>query len=335
MRNCPVCNSNNFEVLWRSTFLVPDGFTQPNYLDWKRCECGMIYGDNETITQKDYDTYYIERYGYGVIGLESTNTLMERGKYIVDTFDKKSVVVDFGGGESGLPEYLRENGFNNVALVGCGSEMPPTADVIIAHHVLEHVYDMNEVMEKITNSLWKDGALIVDVPDAGRMALENTEKFPMMDYTQVHINHFRLFDMLNLARRWGFELVETQSYHARFGTARMYVFIKNKNIVGEFVKHHVLENVSYKLAELAKLGKEEVCVWGFGDIASHCLSQVWPNVKYFVNSDPAFVGATIKGLPVYTKPIDDLPIVVIAQAQRQSLLQYIKSLGIKNRIIEI
>jgi SAM-dependent methyltransferase len=334
MRKCPICNSEYFEVLWHADFLVPDGWTQPDYLDWKRCDdCGMIYGDNPVITQKDYDKYYIERYGYGVIGLESTNTLKERAVYISKHFAPDVNILDFGGGESGLPTYLRELGFDNTTLVGCGDPMPKDIDVAVAHHVLEHIYDLDEAMDKIVMSLKWGGTLIIDVPDSGAMAFEDSE-FPIGDYTQVHINHFRIIDMLKLMRKWGFELKETQSYHARFGTARIYVFIMNPRIIGDTVKKRVTGNIERNFEVLRELGDKEVCFWGLGDIAEYCLANVPLNIKYFIDNNPAFRGATVRGLPVYEKPIDNLPIVVIAQAQKDRLLAHIAS-ECENEVIVI
>lgn len=335
MRKCPICDSNKRETLWRADFLVPDGWTQPAYLEWMRCECGMIYGDNPTITQDDYDTYYIERYGYGVIGLESTNTLMERGDYIANHFPKDSKIIDFGGGESGLPEYLGEMGYTNVTLIGCRQELPGDQDVIVAHHVIEHIYDVQQAMNRIAGALKEGGTLIVDVPDSGAMAFElGPDSFSLGDYTQVHINHFRVIDMLNLMRAYGFEMTETHSYHARFGTARMYVFVKGLHIMGEKVRDFVVPNIAAKVDKLRKIGNRAVIVWGFGDIASHCLAQVKLNVQYYVCNDPAFKGATIGGLPVLDEPNTNHPIVVLSQAQRGKLIERIKA-TCQNEIIVI
>lgn len=336
MRDCPVCKSSERVILWRSDFVHPDGWTQPDYLDWCRCKCGMIYGDNPDITQKDYDTYYIERYGYGVVEPDGApkidglhDQLRQRGLYVAENYDKDARVIDFGGGESGLPEQLRELGFDNVSLVGCGDELPPS-DVIIAHHVFEHIYDIDEAMEKIKGSLVEGGIFLIDIPDSGAMAL-SPKPYPMSDWTQVHINHFRVIDMIRMMERFGFELKDTQGYPARFGPARMFVFINDSEAVYKGSGF----DLSDKMAKLRDLGNREVIVWGFGDIAAHLLANVWPNVQYFCCNDPAFQDATIRGLPVYEKPITDHPIVIMAQVHQDRLIENIKKMGVENEIIVI
>ena len=336
MRKCPGCNSAFREKSWRSDYLVPDGWTRPPYLDWLRCEdCGMIFGDNEIVTQKDYDAYYKERYGYGVTDEACVARLKNRAEYIRSKYPSQQPrIVDFGGGDGILSDSLRELGFNDVWNYGVGDDMPQHADVIIAEHVLEHIYDMNQAMSTIINALKDRGVLIVDVPDAGRIAIERNPKTPILDYSQVHINHFRLFDMLNLMRKWGFELIEESGYHERGSACRMYVFVKDAKLVASASKYFVTRSIQEKVAKLRGMSDDTVCVWGFGDIAATSLEGWLPNVQYFVCNDPAFIGATIQGIPVYDAPIDDIPVIVIAQSQKEKLIQHIKEVC-TNRIIEI
>ena len=334
MRDCPVCRSSERVVLWRSDFVVPDGWTKPPYLDWNQCECGMIYGDHPDVTQQDYDTYYKERYGYGVTDEGALNRLKQRSEYISDIFGRNAKIVDFGGGEGGLTDMLKEKGFDDVYLYGVGDTMPKRVDCVIAEHVLEHVYDLEEAMELITNALKYSGVLIIDVPDAGRMAFDRSQDLPILDFSQVHINHFRINDMLRLCERFGFELFYTGAYSERFGIGRMFVFYKNANIAG-LSKMHVQTNMAAKIAACDELGDRELVMWGVGDIAMQCLANTNMNIKYFVCNDPAFNGATIQGKPVKEHPDTDHPILIIAQSQKKQLIENIKALGVRNELIVI
>jgi len=326
MRPCPVCNSGNRLKLWRSDFLIPDGWKRPAYIDWFRCDCGMIYGDHPTVTQEDYDWYYTEKYGYGVSDDANKVRLCDRAVYIANRFENASKVVDFGGGDSGLCDVLNQYQFFNVTNYGCGDEMPDNVDVIIAEHVLEHIYDMNEAMGKISKALKTGGTLIIDIPDAGIMAVERPVEMPILDFSQVHINHFRMIDLLRLMENYGFELQETSEYHERKGGCRMYVFVKDSTIVGRVSDTFVNRNMAEKEQALRKLVDQPVVVWGYGDIAAHLLARYFPNVQYFVCNDPAYVGETINGLPVYDKkPNDTFPVLVIAQSQKGALIDRIKS----------
>ncbi len=335
MRDCPVCNSHYREVLWTSPFLVPDGWTKPPYLDWCECECGMLYADNPDATQADYDIFYKERYGFGVVDSGVHARLHNRAHMLAAKMYHNNRVVDFGGGESGLKEILMQTwGFTDVHNYGVGDTMPANVDVIIAEHVLEHIYDMNAAMETITSSLKPGGMLIIDIPDAGRMAFDRPAEMPMLDFSQVHINHFRTIDMLNLMKRWGFELYETKDYFERFIRSRMFVFIKGMN-VGRTSRQYVQDNIAVKLEALKRIGNREVIVWGCGDIALHCLALHPLNVAYFVDIDPAYQGATINSIQVLDKPHSNHPIVVNCSTQKSLLLRYIEEQGYTNELIVI
>ena len=337
MRRCPICNSDKRLQLWRADFLVPTGWKRPKYLDWFKCDCGMIYGDNPDITQKDYDWYYDNKYGYGVNDFQNQKRLSDRAEYIC-SIPNISTVADFGGGDGGLNKFI-ENRLEYPSIkvynIGCGDEIPVNVDLVIAEHVLEHVYDMDEAMNKITSSLKPNGYLIVDIPDAGMMAVERPSEMPILDFSQVHINHFRVIDLLRLMDRYGFELEKTKEYHERHGGCRMYVFVKDKTIIGRISDIFVNRNIAERCEKIKQLGDQPVCVWGCGDIAMMTLAKQLPNVQYFVDSDPAYRGETINGLPVYEVPVDDLPIVVIAQSQKNGILDNIKRLGLTNKVIVI
>jgi len=317
-------------------FLVPFEFTQPQYLAWRKCACGMIYADNETITQADYDKYYRERYGYGVND-EQQQQRMDSRAYLVNELarDRDARIVDFGGGEGGLKHILEKRYYmRDVHSVGAGDHIPHNIDILIAEHVLEHVYDMREVMLKFRN-VKPGGVVIVDVPDAERIAEELPPEMPILDYHQKHINHFSFADMVGMMNRHGFSLQRFFSYEERFMPCRCYIFRRRVIDVFESSRAYVEKNVAEKVKKLKALGDKPVIVWGLGDIALHCLSQHMPNVMYFVDNDPAYEGAVVADTPVLDSVEDDYPIVIIAQSQKKKLIENIRSIGVKNRIIEI
>ena len=53
-------------------------------------------------------------------------------------------------------------------------------------------------------------------------------------------------------------------------------------------------------------------------------TRLWPTTK----------AVSKQLLPVYDKPIDDIPVIVIAQSQKEKLINHIKEVC-TNRIIEI
>lgn len=335
MRNCPCCEASKATVLWRSEWLNPDGWPRPPYLDWKRCtHCGMIYGDHPDASQAQYDEYYNKFYGYGVKDAQQEQRIKDRADNVAQRFPNDTRVVDLGGGKEGLADRLWQHDIANVFVIEAGERIPLNIDLMFCEMVLEHIYDLPSAMQNIANSIVDGGTLIVDVPDATAVAFAGSRKMPMLDYHQPHINHFRLIDMLNLMRRWGFELVDTFGYTERNLPCRYYEFVKDIDIIGEKSCEVVTGNMAVKIKRIKALGDKPCILWGVGDIASYVLAHHMPNIQYYVSNDPAFKGATIGGLPVLEKPIDNLPVLVIAQAQKHLLLKRIRE-TCDNEIIEI
>lgn len=341
MRNCPVCDWNIAQPVWEMKFIVPDGWKRPEKILWVSCDdCGMVFAEAFGSVQEDYNWYYNNKYGYGVADAEAKYRLQKRADYIAGLsrqLGKTPRVMDFGGGDSGFKDILAKHGIRDVIEIGAGSGewVGEKASVTLASHVLEHVYDMNEAMTIISENTQDQGILLVDVPDAYLIAQEASPVLPILDFNQVHINHFRPSDMIRLAARWGFTLLNMETYRERGGVIRFFVFTKDGDFVAKRSSEVVQKNVIEKVLKLQAIGDREVIVWGCGDIALHCLTKVDLNIQYFVDSDPAYRGATIKGLPVLKRPNTDHPIVVNCSTSKKSLIKHIKSIGIQNELIII
>lgn len=334
MRACPICESIGRKLVWHQTFLVPEKWTQPAYLDWFVCRnCGMTYGDNPDITQRDYDKYYNERYGFGVEDAEARQRQQNRAQMISTSFQDKSVlVVDFGG-VGILSGYLKDYGFSNVVDIGAGEKLPSDIDCLVAEHVLEHIYSLPEVMREISSHMKIGAVLIVDGPESAGIA--ERSKMPMLDWHQKHINHFTYFDYMNLMRTHGFEFVGAGNYIERGNPCMHMVFGRAEM---DRVALSSVTRIKSSTEEMLKKLREisgEVVVWGCGDVALHLLSIYRPNIKYFVDKDPALKGATIAHKLVFdTVALNEpAPIVVIAQSQRDSILSDIRAAGLRNKLI--
>ena len=336
MRACPICESIGRELVWHQSFLVPEKWTQPAYLDWFVCRnCGMTYGDNPDIHQRDYDKYYRERYGFGVEDQEARQRQQNRAQLVSTMFqDKSALIVDFGG-VGILSGYLKDYGFTRVLDIGAGEKLPDNIDCLLAEHVLEHIYELPEAMREISTHMKIGSVLMVDGPESAGIA--ERSDMPMLDWHQKHINHFTYFDYMHLMRLHGFEFVGAGNYiergnpcmHMLFGRAKMdRVAVSSVNRI-----RSSMDKMLTKLREISG----DVVVWGCGDIALHLLSIYKPNIKYFVDKDPALKGAIIAGKLVFdcVAQNEPAPIVVIAQSQRAAILADIKEAGLKNRVITI
>jgi SAM-dependent methyltransferase len=336
-RPCPICLSPSRILVFSMSYLIPDGWTLPDQIDWYTCgKCQMIYGDG-SFTQSDLDTYYRERYGYGINSPANIQRLKSDAAMIATALGSENTnacIVDFGGagddGKSVLVEELLWRGFAGAVCVGVGDALPAECDVIYASHVIEHVYDLPETMRTISAALKPDGLLIIDVPDA--TGLLQQWKMPILDFNTKHVNHFTLRTLLELGHRHGFESVKVRPYELENAPAYQ-VYFKRLGVAYESA-WHITANIGRRIEKLREI-HEPVNVWGLGDITWHILSQVDLDVLDYIDNDPAYRQATYSGKPVQERPVNSAPIVILAQGQRGRLIANIRAAGVTNQIIEV
>lgn len=348
MRKCPVCehstyNDNDYgdpgiEVkrteVFSMTYQIPDGWTLPSEITWYTCnQCQMSYGDGD-FNQAMLDKYYMERYGYGVSNPDNAERLRLDAEQIASTRLRNTLIVDFGGagddGESIYINWLKKRGMENSYCIGPGTNMPDNCDVIYASHVLEHIYDLPETMQRITKALAPDGLLIVDVPDA--TGLLNRWKMPILDFNTKHLNHFTLRNLLDLGHYHGLESVMVKSYELEYAPC-FQVHFKRLDVARTSAAH-IHSHSALRHAKLANI-REAVNIWGMSDIVWNTLATSDLEILDYIDNDPAYRGQTFKGKPILERPTNDAPIVIMAQGQRKRLIENIRKQGVKNEIIEI
>jgi len=333
-RECPVCMHTRREQIFSMKYRVPDDWPLPSEITWYACdECGMIYGDGD-FDQAMLDDYYQRLYGYGVNNPANTERLRGEARMIVDMVSSAATVVDFGGsgddGESIFLNSLSDYGARNVISVNAGDKLPPFCDVIYASHVLEHIYDLPEVMRRLVAALAPGGTLIVDVPDA--LGLLQRWKMPILDYNTKHLNHFTMRNLLELGYRHGLEAVSERRYELEFAPCMQVQF--RRVDVARTSAAHVISNDEARYAKLMGIDFP-VNVWGMSDIVWHTLADFDLDVLDYIDNDPAYRGQTYNGKPVLERPTNDAPIVIMAQGQRGRLIENIRAMGVENRIIEV
>lgn len=341
MRPCPVCESDKRDTKFRQSFLVPDGWTLPSYVDWFVCRsCGMIYGDSPEMTQEAYNTYYQTKYGFGVEDEQSHKRQLAladwaKKQHEGNLLDYDALIVDFGGGEGVLTKKLRNYGFHNVINIEAGDGLPVNIDRLFAEHVLEHIYDLPITMQTIASCMKPRGLMVIDGPESGQIAVHH--KTSMLDWHSKHINHFTMFNYLHLMHRYDFTNIFAATYEERNHNCMQFVFQKqNPDTFYDMSIQHITASLTDIVAKLDALEDKEVIVWGVGDLCLHALSLKMPNVRYFVDKDPAFRDTVIAGHPVFSfvQKNDLTPILIIATGQKQNILDNIRAERLsKNELI--
>ncbi|TRV11694.1 MAG: class I SAM-dependent methyltransferase [Microcystis wesenbergii Mw_MB_S_20031200_S109] len=222
LRNCPICQEENGEILYAQNFVLPEGHPLSNGYDILCCDrCGFVYADT-TVSQKDYDIFYTKLSKYedkktATGGGESpydAARLQKTAECIAEFLPDKSVrILDIGCANGGLLGYLKKLGYNNLCgldpspicaettkqkydietYTGSMFELPDSFgvfDVIILSHVLEHIQDVSSALTNLKDILDKNGILYAEVPDAKRYL--NFYVSPFHYFDTEHINHFSL-----------------------------------------------------------------------------------------------------------------------------------------------
>jgi len=339
--NCPICKSKPADS-FRMNFDIPDGWTLPRDNLVKFCDkCGFVWMDNEA-TQKDYDTYYRDRYGFGVNNHDNYALLNYVTNIIFDLVRNKDIkIADFGGGEGILVGKLKEVGFTDISVwdVDDSNPGPGSIDLVIANSVIEHIYDLDGMMQRFKKALKPDGYVYGQVPESFSYA--DRAWPPILDYNTKHINHFGVFQMDLMFTNYGFSCTHRLHYEYAPLNVPCYMAIYRNNGMEDFFEKVKMRIINYTdLAERSITHKihTPVVIWGLGDIAWHILGHsehTGLEIAELIDIDPAYKGTMINGIPVKDKVETDYPILIMAQGQKQGIKDNIKKLGLKNEVIDI
>jgi len=334
---CPICNHSKRRDSWTLSFRIPDGWTLPAHNTVCLCQtCGMIWYDNDA-TQADYDTYYATK--YCDYGLDTPEHHM-RQEGIVEAvfwrFPRTARIADFRGGLGYVGKRLRALGYQDVVPWNVGDAEPVCVDLIIASHVLEHVYDLRETVEAFARALVPDGCVLAEVPDALRYA--TLQAPPLLDYQTQHINHFTPFCLDYLFARGGFSCIGRQSVQFQQYTNYRALYRCDHHLTPYTESRRTIRaNMGRRIAALQRIA-EPVIVYGCADTTWYLLDKV-PGlpVAYYVDENTAAYppGSTIGGVPVQQAVTSAHPILVLAAGQRAAILAKIRAAGLKNEIIQV
>jgi hypothetical protein len=320
---CPICGKQPIDS-FDMNFEVPDSWPLPKHNQWLLCSCGFVWLFNHA-TEDNYNEYYLRCYIGANFNSEPPHRerLWGMAEFISKHFDSNISIVDFGGGDGVLGRYLKEYKFNNYMICDVGQSIPP-CDLIVASHVIEHIYDLN----KMTANFAVANTVLAEVPEA--LAYSYRDKPAMLDYQTQHINHFGVSQLDRLFSNYGFSCEHREISEFPLLNMPTYRAIYKKNGY-----HRMFDRVKSVLDCPPLHTDKPVIVWGLGDYAMWVLANNNIGVSSFVDLSKQYRGMTIMGKPILDHVEGDDPILVIARGKQKEIVEYIKSLGIKNEVIVV
>lgn len=208
MRLCPICTHNGKRVIMNGYDGVKAAYGEVNSVCLFECtRCGHRYVDALKLTQAWLDDYYLNRYQTDdkPYSDERLNSLAECVISYSDKTWMQYKVLDIGGMDEELVKRLRNKNVRAVP-VGVGDRANEKYyDAVILSHTLEHVYDVPAMFERIKAALIPGSLLFVESPV--HIGYKDPKEY---DYHWQHVNKFRPFELVELFKRNGFNVLTSE-----------------------------------------------------------------------------------------------------------------------------
>ena len=240
---CSLCNS---QTLKKRSGSVRDS---KNLEIFECLDCGLVFlSEDSHIDDKFYeDSNMHQDFDFNKWKNETLVDDMRRFKFLENSLINKKI-LDFGSGNGGFLKFAKdiskkvlgvelekavishykeekiplENDLNNIN---------EKFDLITSFHVIEHIKEPLEILEKLSNLLEENGKLIIEVPNANDalLTIYENEAFSHFTYWSCHLYLYTRHTLELLAKKAGLE-VEFIKHIQRYPLSNhLYWLSKNKS----------------------------------------------------------------------------------------------------------
>jgi len=238
---CKLCGSKNHKKREGS---VRDN---KNLEIFECCDCGLVFLSDDTINEDFYESSNMHGgFDFQKWRNQTNEDDTRRFDFIKNSIVNKEI-LDFGSGNGGFlkqakslckyacavelekavkPFYKEEN----IELYSDLDECTKQFDIITSFHVIEHIKEPLEILEKLKEKLKKNGKLIIEVPNANDalLTIYESEGFSNFTYWSCHLYLYTQHTLSMLAKQAGFKvefIKHIQRYHL---SNHLYWLSKNK-----------------------------------------------------------------------------------------------------------
>lgn len=370
-RKCPICSSDNYNLIKKVEMIVPKGFLLSGSFDLVSClDCGFVYSNFDD--KEEFGKYYAS-YTSICNGNYSINDglkiLNDRTVSFIEKYtDINSYVLDIGCSYGVTLLSLKNKGYKNIygvdldndainylksnninASIGSidnfVSEYSNKFDLVVLRHIVEHLINPSEVINIISKYLKPNGKIYIESPNLALYYLSND--FPGYFIEYEHINHFSLESLNNLMSEYN--LIASNSYSDIYPTL-MAIYQKHETNKSPFIKTFDSELMIKSLSEcnhsgdvvyrnLDRIKYDNIAIWGVSThvyrVLTHTILKDL-NIKLLVDSNPIIQNQEILGMHVMNiDTIDnfDGTILICGRSSYNSIMSDIKKRGIRNKIV--
>ena len=236
--SCPVCKNENLKLFLKGK----DHFASKETFNIEQCEtCGFLF-TQDFPSEKNIDSYYVSD-DY-ISHSDSRKGLMNKlyhqvrkymlgrkTKLVEKQFSQKGTLLDIGAGTGYFANEMKNTGWAVAAIEKSVQarnfikekwnidaqedkalfEIPQhSVDVITLWHVLEHIENLNEVMQQLHKILQSNGTLFVALPNAASFDAKHYQSFWAAYDLPRHLWHFTPQTFALLASKHNFKIVKTK-----------------------------------------------------------------------------------------------------------------------------
>ena len=285
---------------------------------------------------------------------------------------KDSTILDVGGSWGELAEFLMSKGYKNVVVADpnpkCvqnmedkgiehvkanSSEMADALknrkfDMIIMNHILEHIVDINDALDAVTELLADDGHLFIEVPDIE--GYNDYSDAPYFYLTYEHVYHFSGNDLINISEKYGLEKEYVKKYYKEIAQIPCVTAMLKKggnhgdikfSDAGKSSAEKYFDKCRKEIQRLtnkyAQSG-EKLILWGIGASTAQLLSGFEGcNISQLIDVNPLRQGLvyTVSGKKYTIEAPDkcrDGKIIILSVPYEKAIRKYIAEIGLDNEI---
>lgn len=376
-RFCPICSNDTITKLQKIEMDLMSEIKLPKVYDVVCCErCGFCYADTSA-SKEDYDFYYKNCNVYSNMpkAVNENETKFYYFREIISRYlNKESLLLNIGIGDGIFEVQASENGYKNVIGIDPSKSsvkklekhgiqayegsiydssykqsLNNKVEAVFLFDVLEHLLNLNEAINKLTEIVENNTKLFITVPNCGELN-KNSTLIPN-NFNQEHINYFSRQSLKNLMRKFGFEEIY---FHASIDEIYSVYNYNINQIDDKIIKDECTSDAmkiyfesqiqnSVKRNQLIsslKAKREPLIVWGIGAYTMNLLSTTELSecdIKCFVDNNPLKSGTKLNHLcvklPSEVEFDDAYTILVCSMLNSKEIEKQIKSLKLKNKLI--
>jgi hypothetical protein len=347
VRTCAICNccETNIENIHNFELTLVNDMNLNNHLDLKYCNKCKFYFSDSNNCQEDYNKYYMNFNNY-----KNENYCKDKDVRCFDYLLKKlpnevKNILDYGSGNGTLAELL-SNKFN-VEQFDIGMEQNTNKyDCLVVSHVLEHIYDLNSFIEKISENINDNGFLYIEIPNA-EFYDKIVDMCPLQEINLEHINFFSKYALNKLLIHHNYTCLTIEDDYFLLKDMKYYVIrgIFKKSIqylsIQKYIQNGLMKINEFNFQNLQKF--KSIYVYGCGQFLFKIFDKIQNNctIINIVDDNTCYLNKKIKNIEIINfellkdKITKDDVILLTTMIHDEKIKQKLNTLNISINIIEI